>query len=275
MNTPRRRIPVQYVFVDVIGFTHIDRTVEDMLSIIEALNEIVREVLKDQAVKDDDLILLPTGDGMCIAMLNQSADDTHLEVAESIRDYVNYHNQNARSVGERFDLHLAVHEGKDILIKDINGNRNIIGAGINRAARLMNFGGPREIIISEVVHEGVCRDAKYKGRYKAKDGVVKEGGVVRYYSSVQEEKDDLLRDMRRFVGILGYAVGPLLTMADIDRLSVEDLVFHRVYGLGVIKSIGPSGVDKGRHVDIGFPDRRHSIRLTNEKGNYYQAIRKR
>lgn len=269
-----RRVPVQYVFVDVIGFTRPDRTVEDMLSIIESLNGIVWSVLEEHSIGKGDLILLPTGDGMCIGLLNQAAEDTHLQMAESIRDFVIEHNRNVRGSHSTFDLHLAVHEGKDILITDINGNRNIIGAGINRASRLMAFGTAREIIISEVVYEGICRDAKYKDRYKQRNGQIKEGESVCYYSNVKEEPRDLSWAVNKFVEALNYTFGPPLTLSDIDQLSINDKILHRVYGLGTIRNIGPSLRGNGRQVVIDFPNRQHSVRLTNQRGNYFKVIPK-
>ena len=79
-----RKVHIQYIFLDVVQFTRSDRTVEDMVSIIQALNQIVTDVLDERQLVQDDVILLPTGDGMCIGLLNQHDEDTHLEIAQSL-----------------------------------------------------------------------------------------------------------------------------------------------------------------------------------------------
>ncbi|MDH3252715.1 MAG: hypothetical protein OEM41_07975, partial [Ignavibacteria bacterium] len=74
-------VPVKYVYLDVVGFTR-DRSVEAQSDVIDYLNSIVRDVVANASIPQDQVFLLPTGDGICIAMLNVEAlFDIHIQIA--------------------------------------------------------------------------------------------------------------------------------------------------------------------------------------------------
>src|SRR4051812_26564087 len=67
---------VKYAFADVVDFTR-ERTIEAQVEIIQALNAAFRS-----AVGDLEVIYLPTGDGICVGIVQSDAPaDTHLKVA--------------------------------------------------------------------------------------------------------------------------------------------------------------------------------------------------
>jgi hypothetical protein len=79
--TEARTTPAKYIFLDVVGFTN-QRSVEAQTDIVEVLNSVVRRSLKEQDVSNDKYILLPTGDGICIALLNiEDPYDVHIQLA--------------------------------------------------------------------------------------------------------------------------------------------------------------------------------------------------
>ena len=59
---------VKYVFMDIVGYTK-DRSVEAQVEIIRKLNQIVRKALDESKIELTKTILIPTGDGMCIALV--------------------------------------------------------------------------------------------------------------------------------------------------------------------------------------------------------------
>ena len=80
-------VPVKYVFLDVVGFTD-NRSVETQSDIVRSLNAIVKASIQVNRIPEDNQILIPTGDGICVALLNldcltevESPYDAHLRVA--------------------------------------------------------------------------------------------------------------------------------------------------------------------------------------------------
>jgi hypothetical protein len=81
---------VKYIFLDVVGFTH-QRSVEAQSEIVGTLNAIVDAA--SARVDRKDLIRLPTGDGMCICLLNvEDPYDIHMQVALGIVERIDKHN---------------------------------------------------------------------------------------------------------------------------------------------------------------------------------------
>ena len=61
-------LPVKYVFLDVVGFTH-NRSVETQSDIVRSLNAIVKTSIQASGIPEENQILIPTGDGICVALL--------------------------------------------------------------------------------------------------------------------------------------------------------------------------------------------------------------
>ncbi|MCB9164824.1 MAG: hypothetical protein H6592_10420 [Flavobacteriales bacterium] len=274
VDIPPKELPersfVRYVFIDVVEFTRDDRSDEDMARIILTLNEIVEHALVRLHILHEDRIILPTGDGMCIAITGKSAHDIHLRLALEIRGSNDGYNALHTRTGEIFQLRMAVHQHDDFELLDINKNRNIFGHGINTAARLLSACDPSQIAVSSAVHLNTSRDPKYMQHYGPEKTKMIKGTIYRYYSLGPGLNED--SSLLEIVGRYKSRIGPKLTLEDIYKLNPGDNVYHAVYGLGTIQTIGPRVVPKGRHVTIDFPERRHSIRLTNEKGNYHRWV---
>jgi hypothetical protein len=60
---------VKYVFVDVVRFS-VGRNVESQSEIVRILNGIVRSAVSSANVSSDQIIFIPTGDGICTALVN-------------------------------------------------------------------------------------------------------------------------------------------------------------------------------------------------------------
>lgn len=273
MSAQMDTVLVQYVFLDVIEFTREDRTVEDMVSIIGTMNQVVRLALNEQGLDVDDVILLPTGDGMCIAIMNQGARNTHMEIAEAIRAFVAHYNRQKVGSPCAFDLHIAVDEGKDTLIQDITGRRNLIGAGINRAARLMSTCNAGEIVISSVIYENISRLAKYKGLYSPRKASVKNGAELQSYFHRNIEEPNLGDMMRTLIGALSYVQGEKLTEGDVAALEQGAKLIHGIYGLGSIEWI-KHRTAHSREARISFGSRRVEVVLKAGMDLYFKALPK-
>src|SRR6185503_3544599 len=97
----------------------------------------------------DDRIILDTGDGAAVSFLGDPEDA--MFVALSMRDAVASQPDESPILRVRFGINL----GPVRLIKDINGQPNIIGDGINVAQRVMTFAQPGQVLVSRSYYEVV------------------------------------------------------------------------------------------------------------------------
>jgi class 3 adenylate cyclase len=179
-------IPAKYVFLDVVGFTR-QRSVEAQSDIVHVLNDIVQASITENEVPKDKLILLPTGDGMCIALLNiESPYDIHLLVALSIVKRVHEHNEETKNGMRKFEVRIGINSNIDNLVTDVNGNRNIAGAGISVASRVMDIADGNQILVGESVFDTLRYREKYMSAFKNYPATVKHEVKLPIYQLIQE-----------------------------------------------------------------------------------------
>jgi class 3 adenylate cyclase len=171
-----QRVVVKYVFVDVVQFSH-KRSAEAQLEIVLTLNKIVRLVLDENNVDTKSRLLLPTGDGVCIALLGSDmVYDLHLKIALGILETLDSHNESVKDSTRRFELRIGINQSSsDITFVDVNDRPNLAGAGINLASRIMGFGEGNQIFVSESVFSDLQPSEKYLDKFRAKKKRVKHG----------------------------------------------------------------------------------------------------
>lgn len=142
----------KYVFLDVVGFSK--RTAEDQARIVRRLNTIVTESLASHEIDEEDRIVIPTGDGMCIALIGRHpAYDVHLQLALSILKSLHTHNRETPERARRFLVRVGINQNTDILVHDANGRLNVAGAGINDASRVMGSADGNQILVGRAVFD--------------------------------------------------------------------------------------------------------------------------
>ena len=136
------------VFLDIIDYSK--KTDSEQIEIKNQFNALINYALKD--VAENDRIILDTGDGAAIAC-NGSPEDV-LFISLNIRDEILKSNiHSATPLYVRFGINL----GPVRVVKDINGQPNIIGDGINVAQRIMSFAKPNQILVSRSYYEVTSR----------------------------------------------------------------------------------------------------------------------
>ena len=161
------------LFLDIVGCSKLPS--DEQKRIVKRLQELVRnsEEFK-QSRERNELISLPTGDGMALAFFNKldAAVQCAAELSHSIR---------AESLCE---IRMGVHTGPVFLMEDINHTRNLWGVGMNRAERLMSCGDAGHILLSENVAESLRHLSAWQhkihplGECRAKDGWVRVWNLV-------------------------------------------------------------------------------------------------
>jgi class 3 adenylate cyclase len=145
-NTNRTFI-CSVLFLDIVEYSR--RSVTEQLKLKEQFNTTLSEAISGVAV--DDRIILDTGDGAAVSFLGDPEDA--MFVALSMRDAVASQPPEAPLLRVRFGINL----GPVRLIKDINGQPNIIGDGINVAQRIMTFAEPGQILVSRSYYDIIAR----------------------------------------------------------------------------------------------------------------------
>lgn len=140
MENSGRTLVCSVVFLDIAEYSK--KPVAEQLQLKQSFNGILSGALEQVPLRDR--IILDTGDGAAIAFIGDPEDA--LFSAMSIRD----------SAGA-LPVRLGVNLGPVRLLKDLNGQMNIIGDGINVAQRIMGFARPGQLLVSRSFYEVVSR----------------------------------------------------------------------------------------------------------------------
>lgn len=136
------------LFLDIVEYSK--RSVTDQIRLKEQFNADLSEALSGVAV--DDRIILDTGDGAALSFLGDP--EGAMFVALGMRDAVT---GRAAADGPALAVRYGINLGPVRLVKDINGQPNIIGDGINVAQRVMSFADPGQILVSRSYYDVMSR----------------------------------------------------------------------------------------------------------------------
>ena len=143
-----RTLICSVLFIDIVEYSR--KPVVEQIALKDRFNALLSSALRDVAV--NDRIILDTGDGAAISFIGDPEDA--LFVAADLRDVI-------AKESEAIDLELGTRMGVNLgpvrLVRDINGQPNIIGDGINVAQRVMSFAKPGQILVSRSYYEVVSR----------------------------------------------------------------------------------------------------------------------
>lgn len=143
MSNDNRTFICSVAFIDIVEYSK--KSVADQMRAKEQFNLLLAQTLADVPTKDR--IILDTGDGAAISFLGDPEDGLFLGLA--LRDAL------AERSDETLRLRTGINLGPVRLVKDINGQPNIIGDGINVAQRVMSFAEINQVLASRSYYEVV------------------------------------------------------------------------------------------------------------------------
>lgn len=141
------------LFLDIVEYTK--QPVAEQIRLKERFNALLSEALA--AFAPADRIILDTGDGAAISFLGDP--EAALFAGLSLREAL-----EAPQPGDTPQprMRIGINLGPVKLVKDLNGQPNIIGDGINVAQRVMSFAQPGQILVSRSYYEVVsCLSEEY------------------------------------------------------------------------------------------------------------------
>ncbi len=165
------------LFMDIVAYSALpmDRQTER----ITTLAAIVRESQEFRRAQEaDQLVSLPTGDGMALVFFQNpvAAVQCAMQVSRTLRDY------------PELKLRMGIHSGPVYRIADINTNRNVAGGGINMAQRIMDCGDAGHILVSKMVADTLGQLSNWEGHFHdLGEAEVKHGVKVQIVNLYTEE----------------------------------------------------------------------------------------
>lgn len=168
------------LFLDLAEYSQ--KSVSEQLALKTRFNDNLQIALEHVAVSER--IVVDTGDGAAVAFLGNPEES--LFSAMRFRDAVEEEN---RGPEHPLRVRCGINLGPVRLVKDFNGQQNIIGDGINVAQRVMSFAEPGKVLVSRSYFEVVsCLSDDYRQLFEfdgtRKDKHVREHSVYSIGPSV-------------------------------------------------------------------------------------------
>lgn len=152
-----KTIMCSVLFLDIVEYSK--KSVAGQISLKDRFNSYLSEAIRD--VPMTDRIILDTGDGAAINFLGDVEDA--LKAALSLRESLL---NEAPDVDHPLLVRMGINLGPVRLVRDINGQPNIVGDGINVAQRVMGFADVAQILVSRSYYDAVSRlSPQYAGMF--------------------------------------------------------------------------------------------------------------
>jgi hypothetical protein len=135
-------------FLDIVEYSK--KSVAGQISLKERFNSYLSNAIRDVPVADR--IILDTGDGAAINFLGDVEDA--LKAALSLRESLLEEDDDSDNP---LLVRMGINLGPVRLVRDINGQPNIVGDGINVAQRVMGFADPGQVLVSRSYYDAVSR----------------------------------------------------------------------------------------------------------------------
>jgi len=134
------------LFMDIVGYSQL--SVDQQMMVKQSFSTLVSDALR--GLPEQDCIKLDTGDG--VAMCYLGAPEEVLYLAIGLRDAF----IDVKALCETcYSVRMGINMGPVKILEDINGQRNIIGDGINSAQRIMSFSRPNQLLVSRTYYDVV------------------------------------------------------------------------------------------------------------------------
>src|SRR5438045_6489666 len=140
--------------IDIVGYSRL--LSEDQKERLAQLTQIVLGTAQVRDSTDEQLVRLPTGDGMALVFRHSAEEPARcaLEIAEALRKH------------PEISVRMGIHSGPVSEVTDVSGRTNIAGAGINTAQRVMDCGDAGHILLSQHVADDLIQYRQWAPRLR-------------------------------------------------------------------------------------------------------------
>src|SRR5438045_8967636 len=140
--------------IDIVGYSRL--LIEDQKERLAQLTQIVLGTAQVRDSTDEQLVRLPTGDGMALVFRHSAEEPARcaLEIAEALRKH------------PEISVRMGIHSGPVSEVTDVSGRSNLAGAGINLAQRVRDCGGAGHILLSQHVADDLVHSRQWASRLR-------------------------------------------------------------------------------------------------------------
>src|SRR4051794_8445863 len=152
---PETKLEIGHVlFIDIVGYSRL--LIEEQKERLSQLTEIVLATAPVREANDEQLVRLPTGDGMALVFRHSPEEPARcaLEVAEALRKH------------PELPVRMGIHSGPVSEVTDVSGRKNLAGVGINMAQRVMDCGDAGHILLSQHVADDLVHSRQWAPRLR-------------------------------------------------------------------------------------------------------------
>src|SRR5438093_423333 len=142
------------LFIDIVGYSKL--LIEEQKERLDQLTSIVLGTAQVRDSSDEQLVRLPTGDGMALVCRRSAEEPARcaLEIAEALQKH------------PELPVRMGIHSGPVSEVNDVSGRTNIAGAGINMAQRVMDCGDAGHILLSQHVADDLVHSRQWASRLR-------------------------------------------------------------------------------------------------------------
>lgn len=182
MSSQTDLIQANFLFVDIVGLSDPKSSTKNQIKKIQVLNSSIQGCDVFKSSPKENLLVIPTGDGMCVGFLQ--GPEKPLVLAIQLHKKLAQYNK-AKIPSETVNVRIGLHSGICYLVDDLNGNKNLWGPGIVIARRVMDVGDDGHILISQRLAEDLreISDEFAKMLRPLHDYTVKHGLTMLIYSA--------------------------------------------------------------------------------------------
>ncbi|HEY2046907.1 MAG TPA: tetratricopeptide repeat protein [Candidatus Udaeobacter sp.] len=140
------------LFIDIVGYSKL--LLDEQKERLRELTDIVLATPQVRESTNEQLIKLPTGDGMALVFRDSSEEPARcsLEIAQALKAH------------PEILVRMGIHSGPVSEVTDVSGRANIAGAGINVAQRVMDCGDAGHILLSQRIADDLMHYRQWSAR---------------------------------------------------------------------------------------------------------------
>ncbi len=210
------------LFIDIVGYSRL--LIEEQKERLNQLTAIVLATAPVREATDEQLVRLPTGDGMALVFRHSAEEPARcaLEIAEALLKH------------PELPVRMGIHSGPVSEVIDVSGRSNIAGAGINMAQRVMDCGDAGHILLSQRVADDLVQYRQWAPRLHDLGECEVKHGVRLHLVNLYAEPLGSAARPKKFQSAKGtaarrFSVGLIAALAVIAIVSVGTWYFtsHR------------------------------------------------
>jgi len=156
MESQERNWLCSVVFIDIAGYT--ERSVTRQINAKGKLETLIEQIIT--VTPENERVIVDTGDGAALCYLGDP--EQALLSGVRLRDALTIRPDNPDNPGEPVSVRIGINLGPVRLIRNLKGQLNPLGDGINNAQRVMSFANPGQILVSRSFFDVIaCLSQEY------------------------------------------------------------------------------------------------------------------